>query len=264
MKRLYTLVALTWNPWIGCTKVSPGCQFCYAEEMMARRWGKVQWGLQGERKRTSEDNWDKLRQWNRKAREAGRRAQVFVASLADVFEDNPQVADWREYFLNRMLLFQHLNFLLLTKRPENIPGMVLPGWMDEIWPANVWVGTSVENQEYADKRIPALLEVPAPVRFLSCEPLLGPVDLWHWLRPSDYVPANLPLPRRIEWVIVGGESGGKARPMNLDWARQIRDDCAKAGTAFFMKQVGGTRDKGERLEQIPPDLRIRQFPQSEM
>lgn len=224
----------SWNPWIGCTKVSQGCRACYAESLMDHRYGKVQWGPEGTRVRTSDVNWRKPLTWNRKAGKEGRRYKVFCASLADVFEDRPELVEWRVELFRLIVHTPALDWLLLTKRPQHVMGL-----MNEMgWPSlmdNVWLGTSVENQEQADKRIPELLKVPARIRFLSCEPLLGPVDL----RTGGYLTGGwtgAALPG-IGWVIAGAESGHGARPMDLDWVRSLRDQCQGAGTPFFFKQA---------------------------
>jgi protein gp37 len=206
----------TFNPWVGCMKVSPGCKNCYAEELMTRkgRWANT-WGpaQTSERIKTSDDNWRKPLRWNRQAQKEGRRFKVFCASLADVFEDNPQVYDWRLQLFSLISETPNLDWQILTKRPE-FARAFFEKRPHLLWP-NVWLGTSVENQEQADKRTPELLRTPAQVRFLSCEPLLEPVRLADaWL--YDYV-----TDRRdacfIDWVIVGGESGPQARPMHPDW-----------------------------------------------
>lgn len=250
----------TFNPWIGCTKVSTGCSRCYAETLMDKRYGRVKWGPRGTRVRTSTANWRKPLTWNRKAKQEGRRYRVFCASLADVFEDRPELYPWREDLFGLICDTPHLDWLLLTKRPENVDEMFLDivgpvrlGWED--FP-NIWIGTSVENQEQADKRIPELLKAPAPVRFLSCEPLLGGVDLGLYLYPFFAAddPRHCPHRNGIDWVIVGGESGRGKRPFNPDWARSIRDQCQAAGVPFFMKQI-------DKVQPIPDDLMIRQFPQ---
>jgi len=165
--------------------------------------------------------------------------------MADVFEDRRDLDPWRERLWALMDLTPALDWQLLTKRPENISQMVPPAWMERR-PAHVWIGTSTENQEWTDGRVAELLKISAPVRFLSAEPLIGPIS-------------EMPLDG-IHWVIVGGESGAHARPMDLGWARDIRDQCAEAGVPFFMKQLGGRRDKRDQLEQFPEDLRIREFP----
>ena len=233
------LPGFSFNPWIGCTRVSPGCVNCYAETMMADRYKKVKWGPQGERIRTSADYWKQPLKWNREAAAAGERRRVFCASLADVFEyKRDQAVDmhqWRTQLFSLIRTTPHLDWLLLTKRPELVFPLI-PWFINQIekYP-NLWIGTSVENQEYADKRIPELLEIPAAVRFLSVEPLLGPVDLSQWLWAD--MPGK-PRLNRIHWVIVGGESGHGARPMHPDWVRSIRDQCQEAGVPFFFKQWG--------------------------
>lgn len=253
----------TWNPWIGCTRVSPGCQHCYAEAF-ARRYGKAEWGPTAERVRTSAANWRKPILWNRKAAAEGVRRRVFCASLADVFEDNPQVETWRAELFDLIIQTPHLDWLLLTKRPENIiPALrkikvlTYDNLYDHLWLRghfpNVWLGTTVENQAAADKRIPALIQVPATVRFLSCEPLLGPVDLSGTTCDTVWIDAGYAatdpglgdLVREegwpIHWVIAGGESGPQARPMNPYWVRLLRDQCVDAGVPFHFKQWGEWR-----------------------
>lgn len=225
----------TFNPWLGCTKVSDGCKHCYAESLMDHRYGKVKWGPTGQRQRTSAANWRKPLQWNRQAEAqvsaGGRRPRVFCASLADVFEDNLQLVEWRDELFTMIEKTPYLDWLLLTKRPHRIMEDVPAAWR-RWFPDNVWLGTSIENQEAADQRIPELLSVPAKVRFLSCEPLLGEVSLRRWAPPSAGW-----APSPIHWVIVGAESGHGARPMNLDWARSLRDQCQAASVSFFFKQM---------------------------
>ncbi len=225
----------TFNPWLGCQKVSPGCDNCYAEAMMDHRYHRVEWGPHGERKRTSEENWRQPLRWARAARAAGARHRVFCASLADVF-DNRVPKGWRADLFRLIRSTQDLDWLLLTKRPENIAAM-LPAEADGL--RNVWLGTTCEDQRHYDRRWPILRSVDAAVRFVSYEPALGP--LTH-LGPSP-----------PDWVICGGESGRNARPMMLQWARNIRDNCERKGVAFFMKQMGQGRV-------IPPELMTREFP----
>lgn len=234
----------TFNPWIGCTKVSAGCANCYAEQMMDHRYGRVQWGPQGTRQRTSAANWRKPLAWNRKAAAEGRRYRVFCASLADAFEDRPELAPWRSNLFHLIQQTPRLDWLLLTKRPENVNRMIeqATGFSDSaMWfhsAPHAWIGTSVEDQAAADERIPHLLRVPARVRFLSMEPLLGAVDLWAETRIAN----DPAIPYiSVDWVIVGGESGPKARPMEPGWARSIRDQCVAAGVPFFFKQWGEWR-----------------------
>jgi len=231
----------TFNPWIGCTRVSPGCQHCYAEAF-AKRYGKADWGPTAQRVRTSAANWRKPIIWNRKAEAEGIRRRVFCSSLADVFEDNGQLVDWRAELFGMIEQTPALDWLLLTKRPENVLDMIPDIWLGDGWPGNVWIGTSVENQAMADKRIPELVQIPAPVRFLSCEPLLGPVDLLpHLYNPIHFDYQTEETPVEIDWVIVGGESGPQARPMNPYWVRLLRDQCVDAGVPFHFKQWGEWR-----------------------
>jgi protein gp37 len=226
----------TFNPWWGCTKVSPGCTHCYAETL-SNRYGKDVWGPGKERWRTSAKYWEGPIAWDRKAAREGKRRRVFCASMADVFD--PEVPmHWRSDLYDLIRKTPNLDWMLLTKRPGLIKSLSAP-------PETVWLGTSVEDQRRADERIPELLAVPAAIHFLSVEPLLEPVQL------------NL---QGIDWVIVGGESGPRPSAMSIEWARAPRDQCASAGIAFFMKQLGGYPDKRKRMDQFPEDLRIREFP----
>ena len=163
----------TFNLAWGCSHVSPGCSRCYAE-VWAKRTGHDVWGARGERRTFGAKHWAEPLAWNAAARHAGQRRRVFCASMADVFEDHPALPPERAKLWPLVEATPWLDWLLLTKRIENVAGM-LP-WGDS-WPGNVWIGTSVENQEWAEKRIPVLLHLPAIVRFVSCEPLIGPVDL---------------------------------------------------------------------------------------
>jgi protein gp37 len=242
----------TFSPWWGCTKVSPGCANCYAEGI-ANRFAPGSWGPQGTRRLQTDSYWQKPLAWDKRAARAGARRRVFCASVADVFEDRPELAAPRRRLFLLIGETRNLDWLLLTKRPENLARMVPPG----PWP-NVWLGVSVEDQARADERIPHLLAAPAAVRFLSCEPLLSAVDLSCYLA-------------RLDWVIAGGESGPGARPFLLEWAESLRDQCAAAAVAFFLKQVGRspqyrgeavvTSDgKGGDPDEWPEGLRVRQFP----
>lgn len=229
----------TFNVVWGCQKVSDACQFCYAETM-AKRYGHQVWGPPSTtpRRTLSEAYWRQPLKWNAAAANAGERARVFCSSMADVFEDHPTVDQERQKLWPLIVATPCLDWLLLTKRPENIMSMVPVGWLDG-FPRNVWAGTTVESQEYADKRIPELLRVPAAVRFLSCEPLLGPVDLAEGGHGPMFV-TDLQNGKRtgIHWVITGGESGPHARPGHPDWYRSLRDQCQAAGVAFHFKQWG--------------------------
>jgi protein gp37 len=202
---------------------------------MDKRWGKVQWGPQGERKRTSDANWQEPLRWQRKAAadSVNPRRRVFCSSLADIFEHRTEDFDgdlldtWRTDLWALIRQTPNLDWLLLTKRPQNIVEMTPAAWRTAgRWPHNVWLGTSVESQEYADKRIPELLHVGEMQNFLSIEPLLGPIDITPWIGA-------------LQWVIVGGESGPNARPMQPEWVRSLCDQCTTAGVPFFFKQWGG-------------------------
>lgn len=250
----------TFNPVKGCQKVSEGCKHCYAESE-TKRYGLAVWGPSAPRVRTAPDYWKQPRKWNKRALDAGVRERVFCASWADVGEDHPDWVQPRRDLARMIEETPALDWLLLTKRPESLVRLFADAGWSGAWPANVWAGHTVENQGAAAERIPHLRRVPARVRFLSCEPLLGPVDLRGALLDSS----------RIHWVIVGGESGPSARPFDLAWARSIRDQCRAAEVPFFFKQAGARpvidgaplalRDrKGGDLAEIPEDIRIREWP----
>ena len=233
----------TFNPWIGCQKVGPGCDHCYAEAMMDQRLQKVQWGPGAARERTKPANWRNPVAWNANHElfyaAHGRRQMVFCASLADVF-DNAVPKQWRADLLELIDQTPNLDWLLLTKRIGNVADMLPLGWLSAH--PNVWLGASIVTQEEADRDLPKLLALPAAVRFLSMEPLLGPVDFYQssaaW-STRGYTPwRNAPILQGIGWVIVGGESGPDARPVHLEWVRSLRDQCAAAGVPFLFKQWG--------------------------
>lgn len=274
----------TFNPWTGCTKVSPGCAHCYAESW-SKRSGIVEWGPGKPRKRTSEANWEKPLKWDKEAAAKGVRYRVFCASLADWLDDEVPI-EWLVDLLDLIFKTPNLDWLLLTKRPENFSVRMMHAWLfscgwrdgqtesepvakemecaakihaftwGENPPANVWIGTTVEDQERADERIPSLFGIPAAVRFLSCEPLLEAVDLIGKDTQGSALHPYLDDPK-IDWVICGGESGNGCRPFDAEWARSLRDQCKDAGVAFFMKQMGGAR---KPFAAIPADLMVREFP----
>lgn len=304
----------TWNPWRGCSRVSAGCDHCYAERQSARNPDVLgQWGKDAPRVVAADSYWRLPRQWNAEAKRAGQRRRVFLGSMMDFCEDyegplerggrvcwvsdeEPNrwptmpanvselveverdniaagvfrpltLVDLRERIWLTIAETTWLDWLILTKRPQNfrraLPWTtVAPG---EPW-RHVWLGVTVENQAAADERIPELVRIPAAVRFLSLEPLLGPVDLWPWLRcphmdlvgvddddsPNKIwrcVQCGMVGPQGgmcdkslIDWAIVGGESGPNARPMHPGWARRIRDACqTPPRVAFFFKQWGEWR-----------------------
>jgi len=260
----------TFNPWEGCMKVSPGCTNCYAERRDQQYHDGAHWGPDGTRKMMSEGYWRQPVKWNRDAQKAGERRRVFCASLADVFEDRPELLEPRRRLFDLINETPNLDWLLLTKRPENIERLFDDvvrhfGWDEDLSVMNVWLGTTVENQEQADKRIPELLKIPARVRFLSCEPLLGPVDVnvrigcaYAAISCACSAPCEDIHPK-IHWVIAGGESGPNARPAHPDWFRSLRDQCQAAGVAFHMKQI---IESGKKIayDSFPGDLRIREYP----
>jgi protein gp37 len=317
---------MTWNPWIGCSKVSPGCLHCYAEARDQRFDKGVHWGKGAPRRRTSAANWAQPLKWNKENRHcvecrnwfAGprqdcpqcrkvnwheARPRVFCASLTDWLDDEVPI-EWLADLLKLIHDTPNLDWLLLTKRPQNWKSHMTHvmacssrtgrndedlfgfayDWLYGNHPSNVWIGTSVEDQTRADERIPLLLDIPAKVRFLSCEPQLGPVDLFRACFGPDITfgmnhgPA---LRFGVDWVIVGGESGHGAREFDLDWARSLVEQCRAAGVACFVKQLGenpieqvsGMRPtslglihdkKGGDMAEWPADLRVREFPKVEV
>lgn len=322
----------TFNAWIGCARVSPGCTACYAESLATKRMKLPVWGVDAPRKALSESYWKKPHAWNRKAAKLGERHRVFCSSLADVFEipppRNTQAVDVqsaaRERLWELIEATPHLDWLLLTKRPENIAklapwsALVAEGRYDDrpAWPHNVWIGTTIEDQKRAEERIPWLIEVPAAVRFVSCEPLLESVDLEnvepYYIRDGERKTPFDPTIRidalrghvkgpddmlelRVDWVIVGGESGPGSRPFDVEWVRSIVKQCQTAKVPVFCKQLGAhprssgiqvpgeyfpshvrleddrrggfrvhLRDRmGGAIEEFPEDLRIREFPTTE-
>lgn len=224
----------TWSPWEGCTKVSPGCDHCYAESM--NRWlhRGENWGPGAPRREFSDDHWKKLERWNAQAEKAGKRMKVFP-SICDPF-DNEVRPDLRARHWAAMMMTPWLDHLILTKRIGNAEKMLAAPGMPKDVLANVRIGATFVNQLEYDRDIGKLLSLPYAT-FGSFEPLLGPIDLrMGGASIPDYTP-HRPL-QRIGWVIVGGESGPQARPMHPGWARSLRDQCAAAGVPFMFKQWG--------------------------
>lgn len=326
----------TFNPWIGCTKVAPGCQNCYAEADMDKRRGRVKWGPQGTRSRTSDAYWKEPLKWNREAEKAGERRRVFCASLADVFEDwNGPIIDhnglnlhrseaWyakERYVANDLRIGKSLatmndlrrdlfalidstpglDWLLLTKRPENVrrtwPARVTQyvpeagemSYQQTTYRPNVWIGTSVSNQETASTMLPHLLSLNdlSPCLFASAEPLLGQVILHKYfakcecgspghgftacpnyggVAKTDERTGCKQLRPLLRWVIVGGESGPHARPCDASWCQHLINQCNQAGVACFMKQLGSKPFDSREAERstdphpggpsIDPDCRL--------
>ncbi len=222
----------TFNPWWGCHKVSPGCKHCYAETW-ARRLGQQVWGLHAPRRELTGAYWKQPFAWNANAARSGRRARVFCASMADVFEDRRDLDERRARLWGIIEQTPYLEWLLLTKRPENVANLAPWG---RRWPDNVWLGATAENQRWLDARMPLVTALPARILFLSCEPLLGPLDLSRWVQG-----AARGEHRKIDWVIGGGESGHHARPMHPEWLTSLRDQCISSGIRFYFKQWGNWR-----------------------
>lgn len=250
----------TWNPVTGCSKVSAGCKHCYAEGIAKRFWGDRKFtDVQTHPKRLEQPlHWKKPR-------------RIFVNSMSDLFHD-----DVPTHFIVSVMAVaekcpQH-TFQVLTKRPKRMleffdVEMCCPA------PNNVHLGVSVEDQPTADERIPLLLQTPAAVRFVSCEPLLGPIDFGVDDGPAccDGGTAEspcgchgahfiFPMDENINWIIVGGESGPGCRSMDVEWARSIHEQCVAANVPLFVKQLGGHPNKRGKLEDLPADLRVREYP----
>lgn len=238
----------TFNPWIGCTKVSPACDHCYAAEWAKRFAQDVTWGEPGIRakhRRTSKANWHQPLKWERQHeeffKEHGRRRRVFCASLADVF-DNQVPPQWLRDVWALIKATPHLDWLILTKRPQNMRGRMPDDWGDG-WD-NVWLGTTVENQEEVKRRIPHLQKIPAAVHFLSCEPLLEEIKVYLWLATPG-----------VWWVICGDESGNQRRIAKIEWVEYLFRQCQITKTPFFFKQFNGKAEDavlhGKVIQEFP-------------
>jgi len=256
----------TFNPWWGCTRVSPGCKLCYAE-IASDRWGHPGlWGPRGERRVFGPGHWQEPWRWNTRAEKEGVRRRVFCGSMCDVFEDygDDEEPTASGLGVERTKLWDvigrthSLDWLLLTKRPENIDRMCgvmrLP---------NVWLGTSVEDQTRADERVPIIARQPSVVRFLSVEPMIGPVDLSGLVDTEAYGGMGgrpFRIGPAIDWVIIGGESQEGCRPMEVEWALDLLRQCRSLGIAVFVKQLGGHPDKRHDPAEWPEALRVQEFP----
>lgn len=258
----------TFNPWWGCVKVGLGCQHCYAERYAAR-YGYDVWGPDKGRRLFGDGHWAQPVKWNVAAEKAGKRQRVFCGSMCDVFEAH-YIPEWaaqldkdRQRLWDLIAETPWLTWMLLTKRPANVLSMAPESWYFDSWPENVWMGASASTEDELRSQWRWLREIPALLLFLSLEPLLEatdvgpclplvPTSLWPCLTPQEAI-AWLEARSWAGWVIVGGESGPKARAMEPDWAREIRDLCGIAEVPFFMKQMS-------RRAPIPADLLIREFP----
>jgi protein gp37 len=279
----------TWSPWWGCTKVSEGCRNCYADAL-DHRLGGDHWGPGRPRRTMTDHHWAQPLKWNASAAAAGVRRKVFP-SMCDPFDEEAPVSEYVRFW--RLIeATPSLDWLLLMKRVASVPPY---RDLAKTHP-NVWLGASVEDQAAANERIPALLGLSAAVRFLSVEPLLGPVDLRRWLHVIPVFQSSMsaidrslsaptahcersyrvhtgePIHSEIDWVIVGGESGPGARTCRLRWISDVVEQCRAGGVPCFVKQVGsrpirdeqadwGTYDrKGGNPAEWPHALRVQEFP----
>lgn len=294
----------SWSPWRGCTKVSPGCAHCYAETLAKRNPTVLgEWGRG--RPRVLAKNWNDPVRWNKRAAPlrlenavgesftvSARRPRVFP-SLCDWLDDEVPI-EWLARFLTLIHETPHLDWLLLTKRPENfgtranrasaylfrdpvgeaLAAEWVESWLDGNAPANVWFGVSVEDQERAEERIPQLLQIPARCRWLSLEPLLGPVELAY---PCFNGADSFGSLEGLHWLVIGGESGPKARPCAIEWVQSLVNQGREASLPVFVKQLGSNPvvvdrrcgdyrqftindQKGGDEYEWPAELRVRQWP----
>lgn len=240
----------TFNPWWGCARVSPGCENCYAEAF-AKRTGHDVWGANAGRRTFGDAHWNEPRKWNDAAFKSGKRHLVFCASMADVFDENAPPGG-RERLFGLIRETPYLTWQLLSKRPQNMRAMLPGDWGDGYH--NVWIGVTTEDQKRRDERGEQLRDVPCRVRFFSYEPALERVA-FH-------------LTQDIHWVICGGESGPKARPFEEAWAHETIAECARAGAACFVKQMGepwarlhrSSQRHGADPRDWAPALRVQTFP----
>lgn len=266
----------TFNPWRGCEKVSPACMNCYAAAGSLRN-PKVlgEWGRGSKRVIGTDKYWKKPLSWNAQAEAEGRRIKVFCLSYGDVFEDRADLIPHRTRLFSLIEQTPYLDWLLLTKRPH-----IAARWALALqsagreWPRHAWIGATVERQVEAEERLPWLTRVPAPVRFLSCEPLLGPLDLqpWLWTKQTGDSGAWTGFydqPRGgLHWIIAGGESGPGARLTRLEWLIGLKEQARVSGVPFFMKQtgkvlgrrLGDSTPKGDDMSTWPRGLQQRAFP----
>ena len=277
----------TFNPWWGCVEVSPACDNCYARELAVTRWKFDVWGKDKPRRFFTDKHWNEPVKWDAAAAKLGVKHRVFCASMADVFEERDDLDPWRARLFDLIEKTPNLNWMLLTKREKEIEKRIRKAWLKEPR-QNVWLGVTAENQRRAEERIPALLEVPAVVHWVSAEPLVGPINFEPWTvgYQHEVTNDNLDAPdgarvggevrsanswyreKGIDWVIVGGESGDNARKMDIGWARDILDLCRRRGVAYHFKQKGGIlaremgckNPEGKDKAEWPADLQVQEFP----
>lgn len=281
----------TFNPWWGCERLSPACAHCYADTLATRYGFGDTWGSEHGFRFFGDKHWAEPLKWARTLpAKLGRRPRVFCASMADVFEDRPELVNPRERLFDLVEATPELDWLILTKRPELVQGMLDD--CDRALPANVWLGVSIENARFT-WRADVLRKIPAAVRFISAEPLLGSLYPETFECPRcegqrydvgscslcanrgrldergtrDRMPLDL---TGISWVIVGGESGPKARRSDPRWIREVLDACRRVDVAPFVKQLGavlarewGCADrKGGDIDEWLPGISVREFPRS--
>lgn len=247
----------TFNPWIWCSRVSPGCQNCYAENLMATRYKRVECGPGKPRSRTK--TWNDPIKWNRAAEREGIRTKVFCASLAD-WLDEEVPCQWREDLFDLIEVCHHLDWLMLTKRPQCAKIMLPLGWL-AIPPKQIWFGVTAENQQYWDSRVSLLRDIPAATHWVSYEPSLGPLVI------------DQDDSKCVDWLIIGGESeqNFEARPFEIEWAESVISQCRTFDIVPFMKQVGQSatyhgkhfktlNKAGADPAEWPESIRVREFP----
>lgn len=240
----------TFNPWWGCEKASSGCTHCYAETLDNRMYPNAKhWGKNAPHRFFGEKHWNEVNQWNNKAKEQGKTIKVFCGSMCDIFQDSEELWEPRQKLYNLIEETKYLTWLLLTKRPENLPRMLPFNWLMGDFPGNTWLGVTVEDQRHTDR-----LTMVKPYIglfngiFVSVEPMLGTVvfdnDQWHL----------------SSWIIIGGESGVGCRSMELDWAYDLMCEAQSHKVPVFIKQLGGFPDKQDIIELFPKYLQVREFP----
>lgn len=282
----------TFNPWWGCEEESPACAFCYARKF-AHRYGHELWGgHETPRRFFGDKHWSQPIKWNEKAKETGEPFRVFCGSMCDICEDREDLFEPRARLMRLIEATPYLTWLLLTKRPQNFIPFFGRRWNPGGWPKNIVAMCTAEDQKRADERIPELLKVPVPIHAVSYEPALEMVNWRTWLvktvvsfRPDrvGFYPGGASMSGygdvlpKIDQIIIGGESGPGARPIDIEWVRQTVKDCKATGTSAFVKQMGkiwakgrpdwgrGRKDrKGAVMSEWPEDLRIREFPKGEV
>ena len=239
----------SFNPWWGCVEVSPGCDRCYAK-VMANRFGWQVWGKDAARRTFGRDHWLAPAQWEAKAKREGVRPRVFCASMGDRLEDRDELWVWRQALWGLIETTPGMDWLLLTKRPQNWRKMLPDEWLPPNPPMpNVWLMTTVESAAQV-WRCQELVQTPAVVHAVSWEPGLAYADL----KPA------LSASKAEKWVIGGGETGAGARPFRLGWVRAMIADAREIGAKFFLKQLGGATYMHGDMAAWPEDIRVREFP----